>query len=70
MFKENFIFMNRNNIETVNIKQLNRQKVYQFIYHQKQTSKQELVQNLGLGLSTVSQNLTQLEQDGLIERTG
>lgn len=62
--------MNRNNIETVNIKQLNRQKVYQFIYHQKQTSKQELVQNLGLGLSTVSQNLTQLEQDGLIERTG
>ena len=35
-----------------------------------ETSKFQIVQDLNMGLSTVSQNLTTLEKEGLIERNG
>jgi len=54
----------------ITLKKINRSKVYQYIYRKKQTSKLQIVQELQMGLSTVSQNLTLLEQEGLIVRNG
>ena len=48
----------------------NKSKVYQYIYRKKTTSKLQIVQELQMGLSTVSQNLNLLEQEGLIEKNG
>lgn len=49
---------------------INKSKVYQYIYKSKVTSKLQIVSDLQMGLSTVSQNLNLLEQEGLIERNG
>lgn len=57
-------------LTAINLKKINRSKVYQNIYKKKVTSKQQIVSELQMGLSTVSQNLTLLEEEGLIERNG
>lgn len=62
--------MNEKGLTTINLKKINRSKVYQYIYQKKTTSKLQIVQDLQMGLSTVSQNLNILEEDGLIERNG
>ncbi|MDD3219358.1 MAG: ROK family transcriptional regulator [Lachnospiraceae bacterium] len=62
--------MNEKGLTTINLKQINRAKVYQYIYKKEATSKLQIVQDLQMGLSTVSQNLTILEKEGLIERNG
>jgi len=62
--------MKEKGITTITLKKINREKVYQYIYQEKQTSKLQIVQDLQMGLSTVSQNLNELEQQGLIERNG
>ena len=62
--------MKEKGMTTITLKKINRNKVYQYIYHQKETSKLQIVQDLQMGLSTVSQNLNELEQDGLISRNG
>ena len=62
--------MSEKGLTTINLKKINRSKVYQYIYKSKVTSKLQIVQDLQMGLSTVSQNLTLLEQEGLIERNG
>lgn len=55
---------------TMAIKQINLKKVYTAIYQEKETSKLQLVQSLQMGLSTVSQNLKELEDQELILKTG
>ena len=62
--------MNETRMTTITLKKINRDKVYQYIYDHKTTSKMQIVQDLQMGLSTVSQNLTILEADGLISRNG
>ncbi|MDD3797389.1 MAG: helix-turn-helix domain-containing protein, partial [Lachnospiraceae bacterium] len=62
--------MKERGITTITLKKINKEKVYQYIYRKKITSKQQIVQELQMGLSTVSQNLNVLEQEGLIERKG
>lgn len=62
--------MSEKGLTTINLKKINRSKVYQYIYKSKVTSKLQIVQDLQMGLSTVSQNLNLLEQEGLIERNG
>lgn len=62
--------MSEKGLTTITLKRINKSKVYQQIYKKKQTSKLQIVQDLQLGLSTVSQNLNLLEQEGLIERNG
>lgn len=62
--------MNEKGLTTINLKQINKSKVYQYIYKKKVTSKLQIVQDLQMGLSTVSQNLNILEKEGLIERNG
>lgn len=62
--------MSEKGITTMTLKKINKSKVYQYIYRTKLTSKLQIVRDLEMGLSTVSQNLTLLEQEGLIERNG
>ena len=62
--------MSEKGLTTINLKKINRSKVYQYIYKAKQASKMQIVQDLQMGLSTVSQNLNLLEKEGLIDRNG
>ena len=62
--------MDDKGLTTISLKRINRAKVYQYIYKEKATSKLQIVQALQMGLSTVSQNLSLLEDEGLIERNG
>lgn len=62
--------MKEKGLTTITLKKINRSKVYQYIYQQKETSKLQIVSDLQMGLSTVSQNLNELENDGLISRNG
>lgn len=62
--------MREKGMTTITLKKINRSRVYQYIYDQKETSKLQIVQALQMGLSTVSQNLNELEYDGLISRIG
>ena len=62
--------MHEKGMTTITLKKINRDKVYQYIYNKKETSKLQIVQDLQMGLSTVSQNLNDLENDGWISRNG
>ena len=62
--------MSEKGLTNISVKKINRSKVYQYIYRKKITSKLQIVQDLQMGLSTVSKNLNLLEQDGLIEKNG
>ena len=57
-------------ITAINVKKINRNNVYNFIYNEISTSKLRIVQKLQMGISTVSQNIKSLEEDGLIEKNG
>lgn len=52
------------------IKRINRSEIFNFIYHEHKTSKQEIANRLQMSLPTVSQNLKELEDLGLIEKKG
>ena len=62
--------MSEKGLTNISLKKMNKSKVYQYIYKSKVTSKLQIVSGLQMGLSTVSQNLNLLEQEGLIERNG
>ena len=62
--------MSEKGLTSINLKKINKSKVYQYIYKNQAVSKLQIVQNLQMGLSTVSQNLNLLESEGLIERNG
>ena len=62
--------MSNSGMTTIEVKRINRSKVYQMIYEKRSISKQDLAQELHMGLSTVTQNLKALEEDGWIHRTG
>ena len=62
--------MSEKGLTTIALKKINRSKIYQYIYRNKLTSKLHIVQDLQMGLSTVSQNLNLLENEGLIEKNG
>lgn len=55
---------------TMTVKKINKNKVYSFIYTEKTTCKLNITQALQMGLSTVSQNLKLLEEEGLIRKNG
>ena len=52
--------MAEKSVTTITLKKINKKNVYQYIYRKRQTSKQQIVQDLQMGLSTVSQNLNVL----------
>lgn len=62
--------MSEKGLTNISLKKINKSKVYQYIYKSKVTSKLQIVSDLQMGLSTVSQNLNLLEQEGLIKRNG
>ena len=62
--------MSEKGLTNISLKKINKSKVYQYIYKNKVTSKLQIVSDLQMGLSTVSQDLNLLEQEGLIERNG
>ena len=62
--------MSEKGLTTIALEKINRSKIYQYIYRSKLTSKLQIVQDLQMGLSTVSQNLNLLENEGLIEKNG
>lgn len=62
--------MDRKGITAMNVKMINRNILYRFIYNEISTSKLQIVYKLQMGISTVSQNIKALEEDGLIERKG
>lgn len=62
--------MRETGVTAIDLKKVNRSRVYQNIYQRQATSKQQIVQDLQMGLSTVTTNLTLLEEEGLIERNG
>lgn len=62
--------MREKGLTTIQLKKINKANVYHYIYRQKRTSKLQIVQALQMGLSTVSQNLNLLEEEGLIKRKG
>ena len=62
--------MSETGLTTIQLKKINKSKVYHNIYQQHTTSKLQIVQELQMGFSTVSQNLTLLEQEGYIQRNG
>ena len=48
--------MSEKGLTNISLKKINKSKVYQYIYRKKTTSKLQIVQELQMGLSTVSQN--------------
>lgn len=62
--------MKRITSTTTDLKQINRNKVYRYIYENDKVSKQDLVLALGLSLPTISQNLTELFNQGLLRYAG
>ena len=52
------------------IKQNNRSMIYHFIYENPKVSQQDIAYNLRLSRPTVAANLTAMETDGLIQKTG
>lgn len=62
--------MKRNTATTTDLKLINRNKVYRYIYENDKVSKQDLVLALGLSLPTISQNLTELFGQGLLRYSG
>lgn len=56
--------------ERISLKDKNRNKVYKIIYESDGISKQDIARILDLSLPTVSQNLTELKEKGLITEDG
>lgn len=52
------------------LKQKNRTSVFQLFLQQPEVSRQDVVEQLGLSLPTVTNNLQQLQQEGLIAQSG
>jgi predicted NBD/HSP70 family sugar kinase len=62
--------MKRTTSTTTDLKLINRNKVYRYIFENDKVSKQDLVLALGLSLPTISQNLTELFGQGLLRYSG
>lgn len=62
--------MKDTSMTTMKVREINRNKVYNYIYKSNTTCKLDITRNLNMGLSTVTQNLKALEDDGLICKNG
>ena len=54
----------------IDIKRINRNRIYRLIYQSGRISKQEIAYKLNMSLPTVSQNLKYLQEQGLIRENG
>lgn len=62
--------MTDNSMTTMKLKQINRNNIYNLVFKERRTCKLMITSKLNIGLTTVIQNLKQLEGDGLIRRNG
>ncbi|NCB72546.1 Sugar kinase of the NBD/HSP70 family, may contain an N-terminal HTH domain [Sphaerochaeta associata] len=58
------------NLSSAKLKQANRKKVFLEIYEKKAISKNSILENLKLSIPTITQNLKELENEGLIIQEG
>ncbi|MGI5897042.1 MAG: ROK family transcriptional regulator [Oscillospiraceae bacterium] len=54
----------------IDIKRINRNRIYRFIYQNGKTSKQEIAYKLNMSLPTITQNLRHLQELELVEENG
>lgn len=57
-------------ITALELKKINKNRIFRYLYDNKELSRQDLVQGLSLSLPTVTQNLNELEESGLIDYVG
>lgn len=57
-------------LNSMEVKKMNRNAIYRYLYHRDTTSIQEIAQALNLSLPTVTQNLKDLQERDLIVETG
>ena len=58
------------NLKNSEIKVSNKAKIANFIYKKNETSKQEIVKELGISNPTVLQNVKELIEEGIVEEVG
>ena len=61
--------MTQKSITPDQIRENNRNLIYQYIYHAKKVAQQDISYHLHLSRPTVTEKLAELEEDGLISRT-
>ncbi|KAJ51205.1 transcriptional regulator/sugar kinase [Clostridium tetanomorphum DSM 665] len=54
----------------IDVKRINRNRIFRLIYNNEKISKQDIAYRLGMSLPTVTQNLKILKEQGLIEEDG
>lgn len=64
------MFMATKKTANMAIKHLNRTNIFQFLYQRKEQTKQDVVASLHLCLPTVTQNINQLVEEGLVAESG
>lgn len=57
-------------LNSMEVKKINRNAIYRYLYHHESTSIQEIAQALNLSLPTVTQNLKDLQERELVIETG
>lgn len=57
-------------VRQISIKQINRNRIYRYVYNNGKTSKQEIAYKLNMSLPTITQNLKYLQEHGLVEESG
>ena len=57
-------------ITTVDLKRMNKRRIFQYIHYAKETSRQDIGNKLDLSLPTINQNLKSLKESGLIHFVG
>jgi len=57
-------------ITTVDLKKMNKSRIFQYIHYAKETSRQDIGNQLDLSLPTINQNLKSLKESGLIHFVG
>jgi len=57
-------------ITTVDLKKMNKSRIFQYIHYARETSRQDIVNKLDLSLPTINQNLKSLQESGLIHFVG
>lgn len=62
--------MTKSGMTTIEVKKINKSRVYGAIYSEHSVTKQDISLQLNMGMNTVTQNIKDLENDGLICRTG
>ena len=60
----------KNSITPYEIRQTNRQRIFQYIYQKQNVSQQDIAYDLHLSRPTITTNLTDLKEEGLVNEAG